>query len=69
MTPEQLELQQARRLLGWIFQRTNAACVSRKRSERDAALSDVCHFTQPFQQCYDGPGPRDPNHQWFGEQP
>ena len=64
------ELQELRRLLGWIYNRTSAGCCSRKRSERDAALSDVCHFTQPFQHCWDGTsGPRDPNHLWFGEQP
>lgn len=60
----------AQRLLGWIYHRTRAACFSRKRSERDAALSDVNHFTQRFGHCWTGEAAsRDPNHAWMGEHP
>lgn len=64
------ELAEARRILGWVHHRTRNGCFSRKRSERDAALSDVNFWTQKYAQCWQsGRGQIDPNAQWFGETP
>lgn len=42
------ELAEARRLLAWVFFRTRHGCSSFKRSERDAALSNVNYWTEKY---------------------
>lgn len=42
------ELDEARRLLAWVFFRTRHGCSSFKRSERDKALSDVNYCTEKY---------------------
>jgi hypothetical protein len=70
VTSEQ-ELEFLRRLLGWVFERTRHGCSSFKRSERDAALSDVNYWTEEYRTHYTGgrimPISRD--RVWCGETP
>ena len=49
MTPTQVvELDEARRLLAWVYHRSRHGCFSFRRSQRDAALSDVNYWTEKF---------------------
>jgi hypothetical protein len=62
LTPEQL--------LGWIYHRSKNGLFSFRRSQRDAALSDINHAVQNFGHFWNGDASkRDPNHEWMGEQP
>lgn len=36
-------------VLKWVYQRSKDGCFSRKRSERDRALSDINRYTERFQ--------------------
>jgi hypothetical protein len=38
-----------REVLKWVYQRSKWGCFSRKRSERDRALSDINRYTEKFQ--------------------
>lgn len=42
------QLEEARALLKWVFERSREGCFSRKRSERDRALSDINYRTEKF---------------------
>jgi len=42
------QLKEARELLAWVFYRSRHGCSSFKRSERDAALSDINYWTERF---------------------
>lgn len=64
------ELEELQRLLGWVNARTRAGCFSRKRSERDAALSDVNAATQPFQRYWKSElNVQESGRVWYGESP
>lgn len=65
-----INAQEAQRILGWIYHRSRNGLFSMKRSERDAALSDINHEVGKFAQCWDGQAAKaDPNHEWMGERP
>lgn len=65
-----VETQEAQRILGWIYHRSRNGLFSMKRSERDAALSDINHAVQKFGACWNGQAVKaDPNHVWMGEAP
>jgi hypothetical protein len=42
------QLTEARELLKWVFETSRAGCFSRKRSERDRALSDINYRTEKY---------------------
>lgn len=67
---EKQQLDDARRVLAWVYDRSRRGLNSFKRSERDRALSDLNHATQPWHEYLNPePMPRQKDHDWFGEQP
>lgn len=67
---ESEELAHLRRLAGWVFYRSRAGLFSAKRSERDAALSDVNYWTEKYRDFWNGePGPIQSGRIWCGERP
>lgn len=62
------ELVETKRVLAWIYHRTRTGLFSLRRSQRDAALSDVNAATQKYDAAWT-PSQRDPNKIWCGEQP
>lgn len=47
-TDQSDELAEARRLLAWVYHRSRHGCFSFRRSQRDAALSDISYWTSRF---------------------
>jgi hypothetical protein len=63
------QLAEARRRLAWVYHRSRNGLFSHKRSERDAALSDINGWTADFDKYWTPSQAADPNSQWFGERP
>lgn len=64
------ELDECRRLLGWVWHRSNAGCFSHKRSERDKALSDVNYWTEKYRRDWaTASGAKYDGREWYGESP
>lgn len=62
-------LQEARRVLAFVFHRTNTALFSNRRAERDAALADVNYWTEQFRRFWKPPLPPARDRIWTGERP
>jgi hypothetical protein len=64
------DVDELRRLLGWVFARSRYGCFTAKRSERDAALSDINYWTEPYSDFWKSPSneARD-GRVWGGESP
>jgi hypothetical protein len=67
---EAQQLDEARRLLAWVYHRSRQGCFSFRRSVRDAALSDVNYWTEKYSQ-YWKPGSFSYSREriWCGEYP
>jgi hypothetical protein len=64
------EVEELRRLLGWVYHRTRFGCFSLKRSERDKALSDVNFHTSHYGSHWSSPSnPTQSGRIWSGESP
>lgn len=66
---EHEELQEARRVLAFVYHRSKFGLFSFKRSQRDKALSDVNYWTEKYGVYWQPPLPPDRNRIWTGEQP
>lgn len=66
---ENVELEEARRVLAFVFHRSNAAMFSAKRSERDGALSDVNYWTEKYRRFWKPPLPPARDRIWCGQRP
>jgi hypothetical protein len=64
------ELAMAKRILGWVFWRSRHGVSSFKRSERDAALSDINYWTEKYCNEYKTTEPKlNARGLWCGDRP
>lgn len=63
------ELEEARRVLAFVYHRSKFGLFSNKRSLRDAALADVNYWTEQFRRFYTPPLPPSRDCTWCGESP
>lgn len=63
------QLAEARRVLAWVYHRSRTGLFSRRRSARDAALSDINGWTDCFADYWRPVHSKDPNAEWYGENP
>lgn len=68
MTTEE-ELQEARRVLAFVYHRSKFGLFSFRRRVRDAALSDVNYWTEKFGVFWQPPLPPTRDRVWNGERP
>lgn len=68
MTTEE-ELDEARRVLAFVFHRSKFGLFSFRRAQRDAALSDVNYWTEKYSRFWRPPLPPDRHRVWCGERP
>lgn len=66
---EQDELNEARRVLAFVFHRSKFGLFSFKRSQRDKALCDVNYWTEKYSSFWKPALPPSRNRVWFGESP
>lgn len=64
------EVEELRRLLGWVAKRARAGAFSLKRSERDQALVDISYHTSDYAHHWVSPkNPDNDGRVWYGESP
>lgn len=63
------ELEEARRVLAFVYHRSRFGLFSFKRSQRDKALSDVNYWTEKYGQYWQPPLPPSRDRLWCGERP
>ena len=64
------EVEELRRLLGWVAKRARAGCFSHKRTERDQALADISAHTGDYAHYWtSAKNPDNSGRVWYGESP
>lgn len=63
------QLEEARRLLGFVYHRSRSALFAIGTRGFGNALSDINNFTSKYAKCWSSSRPQDSLRQWFGETP